>query len=66
MNADRRSSVAGLRDHVWEETAREVFAEAVRRAPSPTVALTLGDSSEPGAPCLDDRTGTGGPAVMGQ
>ncbi|MEV7861480.1 barstar family protein [Streptomyces hirsutus] len=31
------------------ETAREVFAEAVRRTPALTVALTLGGSSQPRA-----------------
>lgn len=39
---------ATARPEEWE-TAREVFAEAVRRTPSLTVALALGGSSQPRA-----------------
>lgn len=48
------------------ETAREVFAEAVRRprrSPRPSPS-EVPPSRVP--TCLDDRTGTGDPVVMGQ
>ncbi|MFD3734368.1 hypothetical protein [Streptomyces sp. NPDC058632] len=45
---DGRPPCATTRPDGWE-TGREVFAEAVRRTPSLTVALTLGGSSEPRA-----------------
>ncbi|WP_406352446.1 barstar family protein [Streptomyces sp. NBC_01635] len=45
---DGRLPYATARPAEWE-TAREVFAEAVRRAPALTVALALGGSSQPRA-----------------
>ncbi|MFE9923613.1 barstar family protein [Streptomyces sp. NPDC005774] len=45
---DGRLPYATARPEEWA-TAREVFAEAVRRTPSLAVALTLGGSSQPRA-----------------